>query len=77
MSEPSLTVLVDVLSASSPYGMLAATLWAFWRINERKDNQMRQMHERIVDLAQKQTQALTRVESALLALRDAISGLGR
>ncbi len=77
MSEPSLTMLTNVLSVSSPWGILAVTLWGFWKINEKKDSQMRQMHERIVDLAQKQTEALTRVESALLALRDAISGLGR
>ncbi|MBK8482459.1 MAG: hypothetical protein IPL40_15050 [Proteobacteria bacterium] len=63
------------LQATGPYGLVAVLGWAFWRVNEKKDRELKALHEKIVELAEAQTAAVIKVEAALVALRDAIDEL--
>jgi hypothetical protein len=63
------------LEATSPYGIVAVLGWAFWRINEKKDAALRELYAEVAALSRAQTEAVTKVESALLALKDAITEL--
>jgi hypothetical protein len=63
------------LQATGPYGLVAVLGWAFWRVNEKKDHELKALHEKIIVLAEAQTAAVIKVEAALVALRDAIDEL--
>ena len=56
-------------------GLVAVLGWAFWRVNEKKDRELKALHEKIVQLAEAQTVAIVKVEAALVALRDAIEDM--
>jgi len=43
------------LQATGPYGLVAVLGWAFWRVNEKKDRELKALHEKIVELAEAQT----------------------
>jgi hypothetical protein len=73
--ENDFTSVASWLQATGPYGLVAVLGWAFWRINEKKDRELKALHERIVVLAEAQTAAVIKVEAALVALRDAIDEL--
>jgi hypothetical protein len=66
-----------LLAASGPYGLVVVLGWAFWKVNERKDAALRELYERVAEMSAAQTEAITKVESALVALKDAISDLRR
>ena len=63
------------LQATGPYGLVAILGWAFWRINERKDAALRELYERVAEMGRVQTEAVTKVEAALVALKDAIEDM--
>ena len=63
------------LQATGPYGLVAVLGWAFWRINEKKDAMLRELHDRLAEMCRAQTEAVTKVEAALVALKDAIEDL--
>ena len=65
------------LSASGPYGIVAVLGWAFWKINERKDAALRELYERVAEMGRVQTEAMVKVEAALIALKKAIEELRR
>jgi len=67
--------VAEFLKATGPYGLVAILGWAFWRVSEKKDEQMKALFDRVSALAEEQTSALVKVESALSSLRDAIDGL--
>lgn len=73
--ENEFTSIASWLQATGPYGLVAVLGWAFWRINEKKDRELKALHEKIVVLAEAQTAAVIKVEAALVALRDAIDEL--
>ncbi len=75
MDPTGLTTIADLLKATGPYGLVAILGWAFWRINEKKDRELKVLSQKVVDMAQAQTAAITKVESALLALKKAIEDL--
>lgn len=51
--------------------------WAFWRLSERKDRELKALHERLLSMSEVQTAAITKVEAALVALKEAIQELRR
>jgi hypothetical protein len=63
------------LQATGPYGLVAVLGWAFWRINEKKDAALRELHDRLAEMCRAQTEAVTKVEAALVALKDAIEDM--
>ena len=64
--------IANWLQASGPYGLVAILGWAFWRVNERKDAALRELYEQVAEMSRAQTQAVTKVEAALVALKYAI-----
>jgi hypothetical protein len=75
MNPSGLATFAEILQATGPYGLVAVLGWAFWRINEKKDRELKALHERIVAFAEAQTAAIIKVEAALVALRDAIGDM--
>jgi len=75
MDPSGLATIAEVLKASGPYGLVAVLGWAFWRINEKKDRELKALSQKVVAMAQAQTEAIVKVESALLALKSAIEDL--
>ncbi len=75
MDTSTISGLAELMAASGPYGLLAIVVVFFYKFNDRKDKEIKEMHERMVELAEKQTAAITKVEAALQALRSAIEGL--
>ena len=74
--EPTVfTAFAEFLKATGPYGLVAILGWAFWRVNEKKDRDMKDLHATVVKMAEGQTSAITKVESALVALKEAIDGM--
>ena len=69
------TNIATWLQATGPYGLVAVLGWAFWRINEKKDAALRELHDRLAEMCRTQTEAVTKVEAALVALKDAIEEL--
>lgn len=63
------------LSATGPYGLVAILGWAFWRVNEKKDAQLRELFDKVAEMGRAQTEAVTKVEVALVALKDAIEDM--
>ena len=70
-------MIADFLRATGPYGLVAVLGWAFWRLSERKDRDLKSLHERLFSMAEAQTAAMTKVEAALVALKEAIVELRR
>jgi len=72
---PELTTIAAWLAASGPYGLVVVLGWAFWKVNDRKDAAIRDLYEQVAELSRGQTAAITKMEAALVALKDAISEL--
>ena len=69
------TSVATWLQATGPYGLVAVLGWAFWRVNEKKDAQLRGLFNKVAERGRAQTEAVTKVEAALLALKDAIEDI--
>ncbi len=69
--------VAEFLKATGPYGLVAILGWAFWRINEKKDRELKSLSQKVVSMAEAQTAAITKVEAALVALKEAISNLAK
>ena len=71
--EPSMiNDIAALLEASSPYGLLVFASWGLWSINKRKDAELKQLYEKLLNLSEGQISAITRVETALVDLRRVI-----
>lgn len=71
----SVTSIADILAAWGPYGFVAVLGWAFWKVNERKDRELKAIYNQMIQLSEQQTAAITKVEAALVALKEAIDRL--
>ena len=71
-----LTAIATWLKASGPYGLVCVLGWGFWKMSERKDAAIRELYEQVAELSRVQTAAITKMEAALVALREAITELG-
>jgi len=60
------------LSATGPYGFVVILGGALWKINERKDAVLRELFDRVTEMSRAQTEAVCKVEAALVALKEAI-----
>jgi hypothetical protein len=74
---PDVSQVAAWLSASGPYGLVAVLGIAFWKINEKKDQALRELYERVADMSAAQTAAIVKMEAALVALKEAIGLLVR
>ena len=67
--------IVTFLEATGPYGLVAILGWAFWKVNQQKDAALRELYERVAEMGRVQTEAMVKVEAALIALKGAIEEL--
>ncbi len=65
------TSIADWLRASGPYGLVAVLGYAVWK----KDAQLRELFDKVAELGRSQTEAVTKVEAALVALKEAIKDM--
>jgi len=77
MDPSSFSSIAEILKATGPYGLVAVLGWAFWRINEKKDLELKSLSQTVLAMAAVQTAAMTKVEAALVALKEAIQELRR
>lgn len=68
----TLLELTNLLQSSGPWGMVALFGWAFWRVQTRKDSEVKSLYERIGDLCEKQIGATMRMEQAVKDLTAAL-----
>ena len=61
-----------MLQASGPWGLVAVLGWAFWRVQNRKDLEVKGLYERIAQLCEKQISATLRMEQSLRDLTSAL-----
>jgi len=73
--ENEFTSVATWLQATGPYGLVAVLGWAFWRVNEKKDAALRELYDNVAEMSRAQTEAVIKVESALVALKEAIKDL--
>jgi hypothetical protein len=76
MDPSTISPIASILSASGPYGLVCVLGWAFWRVNEKKDRELKLLSQQVIDMAEAQTAAMTKMEATLTALKDAIEDLG-
>jgi hypothetical protein len=77
MEPTAFTAFAAFLKAIGPYGLVAVPGWVFWRVNEKKDRELKDLHSTVVKMAEGQTAAITKVEAALIPLKEAIDGMRR
>ena len=77
MESEMIAKIAQVLSATGLYGCLVVMGWAFWKSNEKKDNELRSIYHRLILITEAQTGALVKVEAALTSLKEAIERLGK
>ena len=63
------------LEEAGAYGVRGGFEGAFWKVNEKKDAQLRELFDKVAEMGRAQTEAVTKVEAALVALKDAIEDL--
>jgi hypothetical protein len=68
-----LTTIASWLKATGSWGLVAVLGWSLWKLSERKDASLRELYQEVVQLSRAQTEAITKVEAALWALKDAIA----
>lgn len=54
---------------------MASGGWALWRITEKKEATLRELSDEVAEMSRAQTEAVTKVEAALVARDDAVEGL--
>lgn len=62
----------EILKAGSPWVMLVFMGWYLYRMQEKKDKDVKVIYNRLIDLVEKQTLFLGKVESALDALKKSV-----
>ena len=72
MDSSQLSPIVDLIAQNGSYGLVAILGWAFWHLSRRKDAELKELYNRMMELSENQTAAIIKVESALVALKDAI-----
>ena len=73
----TLLEVTNMLQASGPWGLVAVLGWAFWRVQNRKDNEVKGLYERIGELCEKQISATIRMESSIKELTASILSMPR
>ena len=62
------TSVATWLQATGPYGLVAVLGWAFWRVNEKKDAQLRELFDKVAEMGRVQTEAVTYVSGRSMSL---------
>ncbi len=77
MDGASFTTITEVMKVSSPWGILGLLFWGYWTLSARKDKEIRNLNRLMLEITEKNTIALMKVEAALTSLRSAIEALGK
>ena len=73
MDSLNISMLTRFLEVSGPYGLFIVSAWAIWVVNEKKERALREIYQKVIDLSEKQTSAIVKMESALVALKDTLN----
>jgi len=55
--------------------LVVALGYSLWKLSDKKDAALRELYQEVVQLSRTQTEAVTKVEAALVALKDAIQAI--
>ncbi len=75
MDPSTITPIANILSATGPYGLVVVLSWAIWKVLERKDRELKSLSQKVIALAEAQTAAILKMESAMVALKKTIEDL--
>ena len=75
MDPATLSTIAQVLQATGPYGLVVVLGWALWKYGDRKDRELKTLYERVLEMSAAQTNGISKMEAALVSLRDAIRGI--
>ena len=70
-----LTAIASWLKTTGSWGLVAVLGWSLWKLSDKKDASLRELYQEVVQLSRAQTEAVTKVEAALIALKDAIEAI--
>jgi hypothetical protein len=70
-----LATIASWLKATGPWGLVAALGYSLWKLSDKKDASLRELYQEVVQLSRAQTEAVIKVEAALIALKDAIAAI--
>ena len=72
MEPGGLETIIRLLEAGGPFGLVAAMSWFLWAMVEKKDKAMRELYQHVLEMSEKQRDAMVKMESALTSLRDTL-----
>lgn len=70
-----LATIASWLKATGPWGLVAALGYSLCKLSDKKDVSLRELYHEVVQLSHAQTEAVLKVETALIALKDAIEAI--
>ena len=77
MDAISFETVLRFLEAGGPFGLVLAMSWLLMNTIEKKDQAMRDLYQRVLELSEKQYLATLKMEAALLSLRDTLRDILR
>ncbi|MCP4600767.1 MAG: hypothetical protein GY847_09585 [Proteobacteria bacterium] len=77
MDSASLAVIAEAMKTTAPWSILVFLGYYLYRMQEKKDRDTKTIYNRLIEIVENQTTALTKVESALCSLKKAVDGLRR
>ncbi len=72
MESTLISFFSDILNTSGPYGLVAILCWVIWRVNEKKDKDLRVLTQKVITMAEAQTAAIVKIETAIVSLKVTI-----
>jgi hypothetical protein len=73
MEVNTIETLAALLTATGPFGVVGILSWAYWRLSERKDRELRNLYDRLIRLAETQTAAVVKLDAALVSIKDIVA----
>ena len=72
METSAIQTIIRLLEAGSPLGVAVGMSWFLWALVEKKDKAMRELYQHVLELSEKQREAMVKMEAALTSLRDTL-----
>ena len=72
MESMGFETVIRCLEAGSPFGAVALMSWLLLNIIEKRDRALRDLYQNVVEMSQRQSEAICKMEAALVSLRDTL-----